>query len=401
MPKLTQRFIESLKKEKGDLTVFDGGVPGFGFHVRPSGHCTFVLQYRAGGCSRKLTLGIYPRVSPVRARKKALLALAAIEKGNDPALIRDLDRAAPTVSDLAKRYLTEYLEPKRKASTVREFRRTIEKEILPRLGRRKVAEVTLADVDKLHRSLRETPYQANRTVSVLSSMLARAEKWGIRPPSSNPCRHVERFSEKARERFLSSAEFARLGETLRLMEGQIHPSGLLAIRLLILTGMRKGEVLSLKWEYLDFPGARISLPESKTGRKVLPLTAPVQKILVGADRTTGNPYVCRGDNSNRPLVGLQKIWERVRVRAGLENVRLHDLRHSFASVGAGAGLGLYMIGKILGHTQARTTQRYAHLADDPIKAASEQISSEIAASLEDKSNGPTIAVTAFRATRDS
>ncbi len=386
MPKLTKRFVDSIKPKGKDLTVFDGGVPGFGFHVRPSGHRTFIFQYRFGGRTRKLTLGVYgrDRITPDKARTKAIRALAALDRGEDPAELRDEGRRAPTVAQLAERYLSEYLEPKRKASTVREFRRTIERDILPKLGRRRVADLTLADLDNLHRSLRNSPVQANRTLTVLSSMLSRAEKWGLRPLGSNPAPHVERFKESKRERFLSPAEIGHLGEALREAEEKEHASAILAIRLLTLTGMRKGEVLSLKWDFVDFQNGLLLLPDSKTGRKAVPIAAPALQLLSKAPRAKGNPFVCFGTRPGAPFLGLQKVWERVRKLAGLTDVRLHDLRHSFASIGAAAGLGLFVIGKVLGHSQTSTTQRYAHLADDPVRAASDQISSEIASALDGK-----------------
>ncbi len=388
MPKITKRLVDTARSSREDLTIFDGSVPGFGIHVRPSGHCSFILQYRIGGRIRKLTLGVYGRLTSDQARKKALQALAVIDKGQDPAEERDGSRTAPTIADLAQRYLSEYLEPKRKASTVREFRRTIDRCILPKLGRRRVADITLADVDGLHRALRATPIQANRTVAVLSSMLVRAEKWGLRPLGSNPVPHVERFKENRRERFLSTAELTRLGDALREAAAKEHPSALLAIRLLILTGMRRGEVLSLRWEFIDFPNRLLVLPDSKTGRKAVPLPAPALKVLSDAPRAVGNPYVCFGVKPGGAFGGLQKVWERVRSSAQLDNVRLHDLRHSFASIGAAAGLGLFVIGKVLGHSQTSTTQRYAHLAEDPVRAASDRISSEISAALDGSPQAP-------------
>jgi integrase len=385
MPKISKSLVDKLRAAKADNTVFDGGVPGFGAHARPSGHCSFILQYRFGGRTRKLTLGSYGRITVEQARRMALQALALIDRGEDPAGMRDEDRKALTVADLAERYLSEYLSEKRKPSTVKEFRRTIEREILPRLGHRRVTDLTLADADALHRALKASPIQANRTIAVLSSMLMRAEKWGLRPFGSNPCSHVDRYRENKRERFLSPAELERLGEALRQSEGAQHPSALLAIRLLALTGMRRGEVLTLKWGYVDFDKGLLLLPDSKTGRKPVPVAAPALKLLSEAPRMEGNPYVCFGVRPASSFVGLQKVWERVRSLAGLDEVRMHDLRHTYASFGAAAGLNLFLIGKILGHSQASTTQRYAHLADDPVRAASDSISAEISASLDRKS----------------
>jgi integrase len=211
-----------------------------------------------------------------------------------------------------------------------------------------------------------------------------AEAWGLRPTGSNPCQGVERYREQRRQRFLSGAELAQVGEALAEAEREesAHPSGILALRLLLLTGARSGEILSLRWSEVNFERSCLELADSKTGQKTIPLGAAALELLSKAERMEDNPYVCFGDKPGRPLGGLTKIWYRIRRRAGLEDVRIHDLRHSFASVGAGSGLGLPIIGAVLGHTQAQTTSRYAHLAADPVQQAAERISEEIAARLD-------------------
>ncbi len=214
-------------------------------------------------------------------------------------------------------------------------------------------------------------------------MLNLAESWGIRPDGSNPCRHVERYPEKRRERFLSAEELERLGRVLTEAEAEgAEPlSAIAAIRLLILTGCRVQEILGLRWEQVDFERRQIHFEESKTGQKAVAFGAAALELLSDLPRHEGNPHVIPGKKEGAHFVGMPKVWQRIRTRAGLEDVRLHDLRHSFASVGAGAGLSLPIIGKLLGHTQAATTQRYAHLAADPVREAADRVSAEIAAAL--------------------
>jgi len=238
-------------------------------------------------------------------------------------------------------------------------------------------------VGRLHHSLRETPYQANLALALLSKMFNLAERWGLRPDGSNPGRHVERFKEHKRERFLSTAELACLGKVLTEAERyEVEPPGAIAaIRLLLFTGCRLSEILTLRWQEVDFERACLRLADSKTGAKVVHLNGPALEVLAGLEREEGNPYVILGGKPGAYLNDLEAPWQRIREGAGLPDVRLHDLRHSFASVGAGARLGLIMIGKLLGHTQAATTARYSHLDADPVKQASEVIGQRIAAAL--------------------
>ena len=304
-----------------------------------------------------------------------------MDKGGDPAEEARQKMKAPTVAALAARYLEEHAIPKKKPRSVAEDRAHLRRFILPRFGTRKAAGITRADVQSFHHALKATPYQANRALALLSKMFNLAERWGVRPDGSNPGRHVERYPEQCRERFLSAVELARLGEVVAEAEanGSEPPSALAAIRLLILTGCRRQEILGLRWEQVDFQRGLLVFEDSKTGRKAIPLGAAVLALLVDLPRLEGNPYVLPGERQGRHFVGLRDVWVRIRRRAGLEDVRIHDLRHSFASVGASGGDCLLIIGKLLGHTQAATTQRYAHLTADPVKQAADRISGEIAA----------------------
>jgi len=210
-----------------------------------------------------------------------------------------------------------------------------------------------------------------------------AEMWGLRPDASNPRKHIKKFPEEKRERFLSVAELKHVGEVLREIEqeGIELPSSIAATRLLILTGCRLGEIMMLRWEHVDIPGKALRLPDSKTGAKVVHLGQPAIDVLDNIRRLEGNPWVIVGTLPGARLSDLQPFWQRVRARAGLKDVRIHDLRHTFASTAVASGQGLPMIGKLLGHTQVQTTARYAHLAADPVKSAAEQVSASIAAAL--------------------
>ena len=277
----------------------------------------------------------------------------------------------------------EHAGARKKARSADEDRRMVERFVLPALRNRKVADVTRADIVRLHHSLRETPYQANRVLALLSKMMPLSEKWGLRPDGSNPCRHVEKFKEAKRERYLSADELARLGDVLTERERMATeaPSVVAAVRLLILTGCRLSEILTLQWPHVDFAGACLRLPDSKTGAKTVHLNAPALALLAAMEREEGSAWVIAGGKPGTHLVNLQKPWGRIRAAAGIADVRLHDLRHSFASVAVGLGEGLPMIGKLLGHTQTQTTARYAHLAADPVKAATERVGAALAGML--------------------
>ena len=383
MTKLTNRTVAAIKPGDRDLFVWDDELPGFGLRVKPSGVKSYILQYRnQHNVSRRYTLGRHGVIGPEKARVKAKSLLAGVQDGADPATERREAREASTVADLADRYMTEHAEVKKRPRSVASDKTLLRLHVLPALGRKKVAALSRADITRLHHSLRETPGAANRTLALVSKMLNLAEKWGLRPDGSNPCRHVERYPERAMERFLSGDELGRLGAVLAEVERTATelPSVIAAIRLLIFTGARLGEILNLEWTHVDFERACLRLPESKTGAKVIHLSAPALEVLTGIEQD-GSLWVIAGRGSGRPLVNLRKPWYRIRAMAGLHDVRLHDLRHSFASVGVAGGLSLPMIGALLGHAQPATTARYAHLAADPLRQAVELIGERIAAAM--------------------
>ena len=376
---------------KAHCIVWDSDLPGFGLRVYPSGSKAFLVAYRIGTRKRRVIVGPYGRYTVDEARRAAKKLLLAASDGKDLAEEREKARRGETVADLCKRYLEEHL-PKKKASSSRHDRRMIRAYVLPKLGRLKVADVKRADMAKLHHSLHETPYEANRLMALCSKLFNLAEEWGLRPDSTNPTLHVQRFREQKRQRFLSGEELTRLGDALRVAAEEREPaSAILALRLLILIGARLSEVLTLRWSMVDAENGLLHLPDSKTGPRVIPIGAPVLELLAAAPRLEGNPYVCPGEKAGHHFVGLPRVWQRIRRRADLADVRLHDLRHSHASAAAGLGTPLQIIGALLGHSGPQTTARYAHLADSPVRAAANHVTNHIAAALDGRPAGELIA----------
>ena len=377
--KITKRAVDGIVSDGSDRFYWDRDLPGFGLRVRASGRKYFVTQFRAKGKLRRMTLGPITTMTPEEARKRAMTLLAQAKAGGDPAAQRDADRKAATVKALGKRFLDEHVLHHCKQSTAYEYRRSVELFVDPRIGNRKVTEIQRSDIAELHHGMRKTPYQANRTLGVLSKMFNMAEVWGLRPDGSNPCLHVKRFKEEKRERFLSAEEFRRLGKVLDeiLEDGSETRSAVVAVRLLMLTGCRLSEIQKLKWEHVDLGVGELRLPDSKTGGRAVPLAPSAVRLLAGLPRDEDNPWVIAGKKAGSHLTDLQHPWRRIRKRAELPDVRIHDLRHSFASRALALGEGLPMIGKLLGHTQVQTTARYAHLARDTVKASAARIGDSI------------------------
>lgn len=393
MPKLSKRVIDALKPrtDGADLFVWDDEMPRFGVRLTAAGRGGYLIQYRpAAGGQRRLSFAKIGIATPDEARATARQLLAAVDRGEDPSRERTEYRKAPTVEELGARFLAEHVAVRCKPSTAAEYRRAVELFINPGLGTVKITDVKRADVAALHHADRHRPYQANRTLGVLSKMFAVAEVWGLRAENSNPCRGVPKYREEKRERFLSPAEFERLGATLAECErdGSESPHVVGAIRLLALTGCRLSEVLNLRWTEVR-PGA-LALPDSKTGAKRVPIGAAAQAVLQTIPPVEGNPFVVVGAKPGTRLQDIQRPWRRIRARAGLPALRIHDLRHSYASAAVSGGESLPMIGKVLGHTQVQTTQRYAHLADDPVRATVDRISGGIAGAM---GISPALAVT--------
>ena len=379
MPKLTKRLVEAAEIRATEYFIWDDEIRGLGVRILPSGRKGYLVQYRAGRRSRRIGLGSTSVVACEQARNRAIAIIAAARNGEDPAAKRDADRTAITIKQLSERFDIEHISVRLKPSTAKEYRRNLSRFILPALGRLTVTGVTRADVASFHYDLRHIPYQANRCLEVISKMFNLAELWGLRPDGSNPRRHIKKYPEDKRERFLSAAELRRIGAVLREMEGEgiELPSAILAARLLILTGCRLNEIMTLKWEHVNLASRQLSLPDSKTGAKAVYLGLPAIELLNAKEQVAGNPWVITGTLEGQRLSDLQPFWQRVRARAGLKDVRIHDLRHTFASTAVVMGQGLPMIGKLLGHTQVQTTARYAHLATASVSSAADSVASAL------------------------
>jgi integrase len=408
--RITKRLVEALKPAGAEFTIWDSDLTGFGVRVRPNGAASYVVVYRAGhgrkAPVRKLTIGAVGKLTPDEARGLAKKAIGAVAHGLDPAASKAEARKALTVAELADVFLAEHVRPKRKSNTAARYEHALKAHVVPELGDIKAEKLTRAAVAKLHLRLCATPAMANYALAVIGSMFGFAQRRGLAPEGCNPAVRIEKYSEQGRERFLTVDELGRLGDAIREAEttgipwvvDESKPNGkhipkegrwtifdetaVAALRLLLLTGCRLREILHLKWEYVDFERGIAFLPDSKTGRKPVVLNAPALAVLASLPRL--GTYVVPGKNPERPRHDLKKIWAAVSRRAGLQGVRIHDLRHTFASVGAGGGLGLPIVGKLLGHSQAATTARYAHLDTDPLRRASDRIAGTIAAALEGK-----------------
>ena len=328
-----------------------------------------------------------PYFSVDHARKKATDIIARIKIGQPP--VPPEPAPDPTVADLAERYQREYVAMHCKPLTISHYRLMLRKHIVPALGERLVADIEYKDILAFHNSLHHMPTVANRTADILVKMFNLADAWGWRPSGTNPCRGVPRFRVEKHERFLTREELYRLGKALRAAPAERLASthSAAAIRLLVLTGCRRNEILGLRWDDLNFDTGEMRLPDSKTGTRMVPLTPAAAKVLKGLSRTPGNPWVFPGRKKGARLVNLNDSWDRVRRRAGLDDVRLHDLRHTFASRALALGEGLPMIGDLLGHRMVTTTARYAHLARDSVREATAKVGDDLGARLA-PTNGP-------------
>lgn len=364
----------------------DVELKGFGVR-RQQDVPSYFLQRKINGRLRWFTIGQHGSPwTPDTARREAMRLLVTISEGVDPQQKRQQERDKPTLQESAGLFMASH-GLKLKPRTREEYQRLFDLHIGPALGRILVADIKKADVARFHAAMAATPSGANFALAVLSKLMRWSEDMGYRPEHSNPCRGITKFRAAKRERFLNREEFGRLGLVLQHAEQSqsISLFAIAAIRLLILTGARLNEILTLQCRHVDVERRLLLLPDSKTGQKAIRLGDQATQVLAGLPRIKGNPFVIVGSREGGHLVNLQKPWRHIRSLAGLDDVRIHDLRHSFASVAAASGASLPMIGALLGHTQPQTTARYAHLASDPLQKLNDEVGASIAAAMAGKS----------------
>ncbi len=410
--RLTKRVVEQTLAGPKPRFVWDSELRGFGVRVEPTGTKTFVLRYRPrasgpSGPKRFLTIGRFGVLTADQARDKARSTLGTISMGHDPADEVATKKNELTFKTVVELFLKDHVAKKRKPRTYEDYESLLTLHALPLLGTRKISEITRADLSKIHAKMSDRPYRANRLLAVIGSLYSFAEGLGLVPEQRNPARRIEKYKEEGRERYLTSAELERFGATLveaetvgvpwQLSPGKAASKHLpheenrvtllpvevtAAIRLLIFTGARLREVLSLRWEHIDVERGLLLLPDSKTGRKTIVLNRAALAVVAALPRS--GTFLIPGRTLDTQRSDLNRPWKLVSARAGLAGVRLHDLRHTFASVGAGSSLGLPIVGKLLGHSQPQTTARYAHLDADPIRRATNTIGDHLEEALRGK-----------------
>jgi integrase len=404
--KISKRSVDAIEPGVRDVFLWDTELPGFGCKVTPKGRRIYVLQFKRDGRDHRVTLGRHGiELTPELARLEGVRLRGQLAAGDAFFLGRRREKADVSVSELGTRYLDEYATQHKKPSGVAQDRRNLHNHVVPLMGSLSVRAAERSDVARVMREIalgktardEKTKRQgrrivrggeivANRVHALLSKMFALAEDWKLRPVGTNPCRSVKRYAEHKVERFLSGDELSRLGAALNQLEqARSKPDSsnkpttqpFAAIRLLVLTGCRVGEVLSLRWKDVDYERRFLFLPDSKTGAKAVILSQASINLLKTLPHRGPSDFVFTGSLPAKPMVTLRKPWVQLCAAAKLDNLRLHDLRHSFASVGAANGLSLPIIGKLLGHSQPATTARYAHLAASPLHVAADSIADTI------------------------
>ena len=373
MAKLTTKFVNNIKPTNKINIYWDETLKGFGLYVRPSGKKTFVLKYRIGrgraAPVRKLTLGASTIITTEQARFKAKGFLLKASQGIDPF---EYSNQNTTIKEFCDLYIERHAKIKKKITTMIEDQRLIRLQIIPNFGRIKITDITRAMLVKHHEALNKTPYMANRFLALMSKMMNLAEKWEFRALNSNPCKHIDRYKEKPREVYLTLDQLERVGLAMKQLKAIESEYVLGVIKLLILTACRKSEILNLKWEYIDFNNSCMNLPDTKTGERKIHLNPSAISILQSLERKSDYVFVSRVQNKR--ITDISLTWKKICNIAELKNVRPHDLRHTFASHAVNNGFSLPIIAKMLGHKDLKTTQRYAHLHEDPVKKANDDVS---------------------------
>jgi integrase len=384
--KISKRTADALTPATKDGYLWDSMVKGFALKVTPRGTKTYLFEYKDDRRkTRRVTIGHHGVITAEQARDKAKVLAAEVDLGGNPAAERSDRKSAVTVSALAEQWIEEHVAARRKAKTLHDYRGWLDRHILPLIGSMRVPEVRSRDIENVVRSLSDRPTTANRVLAVISSMFTFAIRQHI--VRDNPARGIERYEEARRTRHLSPEELNQLGIVLRKAEKRgDNQAGIDAVRILLLTGMRRSEVETLEWKFVDRKSNEIRLPDSKSGEKTVPVGQSAIDLLevIRARQEQEGTYSESGfviPGRKHHLVGLSKMWRKWRSEAGIKDVRVHDLRHTYGSFGASGGTPLFVISGVLGHKSTATTERYAHLQPNPAKTAADSISSTIGTAL--------------------
>ena len=407
MPKLTKRLVDAAKPDGRDYFLWDDDLPGFGLRVFASGRKSWLIQYRVGRAVRRFTLGPHGAFTPEEARTRAAKMLQSIRDGADPQAEKQQRLKAETVAELAELYLGpdgRAARPMKKESSWTQDESCLHRHILPLLGKKIARTLTKEEIERFQADVaagktardEKTGFRgraivkggkgvAARSLGTLSAMLEYGVTRKVLP--INPAKGVTLYKGEKKERPLAPSEVSTLAYGLAILEelGMVSSTMGAAIKLLLLTGARKNEITSLKWDYVNLERGCLALPDSKTGAKAIPLPAAAARIIAELPRTS--EWVLPSSRSDGPIIGLQKAWEAVREWCGIDGVRIHDLRHSFATFAVSDGASLYLVGKALGHAQSRTTERYAHAGADPVKAVADRTAGKLAALMDGSIGG--------------
>jgi integrase len=368
--------LQSVARLQSGETLWDTEMKRFGVRRRAN-RISYFVKAQIDRRQRWITIGQNGPMTPSQARAEARRILGSIDAGQDPTRDRDDRKRLPTFDELVTRWLAEHVELKRKKSTAREYRRLVDRHLRPHLGKTRVDRIERADVMALHASFARTRYAGNRAIAVLSSIMTFAERLGYRPPLSNPCRGIERFKEQKRKRPLTGVELNALWTHLKSLNGAVNPYILGAIRLLILTGMRREEVLTLRWSDVDLTAQLIRLTDAKTGPRDVVLSSEAAKVLEDLPRADGHEFVFVGQRQAKHLVNISETWRDIRQTLGFPEVRIHDLRHTIASVMAKSA-PLVVVRDALGHSEIATTSDYSHAANEDVRQAVDAFAKMIA-----------------------
>jgi len=353
------------------MCLWDTEVKGFGLRVQPSGRRSYIYKFRTpDGRRRNRKIGD-PETLTAEAARRIVLGMVSDAALGKMVIDDKPKQKSITMRKMCDLYLEDYARLHKKPKSVEDDTRYIDKDIKPRLGSKSLSEIRSKDIVKIHSSLADTPIKANRLLALLSKMFNLAEEWEYRDANTNPTQHLRKYKETPRERFLTQEEMVALEKTLADAErkNEVSPSVIHALRVLLMTGARLQEVLTMKWEYVDFESSKINLPDSKSGKKTIWLSDKARDYIDAIPHKRGNPFVFPGQRTGSQLVNLQKPWRKLRTTAGIEDVRIHDLRHTYASLAVSQNLSLPIVGKLLGHKSTKSTERYAHLYDEVMKNA--------------------------------